>query len=123
MLGDETELRPALTLSPRQQTEYCTAAKRRSVPIAVLQVSRKAARMNSRYSINCCANAFFSLMTLETMIPPSAGRQQVGTMVEIHCDARRIARCDQIETLAKSSPTLRRRHRLAHLGLHILAGR
>ena len=32
--GDETEPRPALTLSPRQQTEWCAAANRRSVPIA-----------------------------------------------------------------------------------------
>jgi hypothetical protein len=35
-------------------------------------VPRKTARMNSRYSINCWDSALLSLMTLETMIPPSA---------------------------------------------------
>ena len=34
---DETELRQSLTLSPQQQTEWCTAAIRRSVPIPVVQ--------------------------------------------------------------------------------------
>ena len=51
--GDETELRQSLTLSTQQQTEYCTAAKRRSVPTA--EVARSPKRfLADRFAENLC---------------------------------------------------------------------